>query len=179
MKLILCSVLLAHSAVVYTVCAPFSGGVCQLANQNRVNNLNVCVIPEVRVAICPGPHASSHNKKEHPAHSTHLLNSSKRPKIPACALRTQPGRHKCESYVPSGVQNGWRMSSDLSIDTSNDITIHFTIDAHGQIKNVAVTPFTSSLYQTVCDQLKQIHFTWHGTSPPPLKTLFEKKICLR
>jgi hypothetical protein len=71
------------------------------------------------------------------------------------------------------------MDGDLSLKTARDTTIHFIIDACGDIKNVTITPFTFSVYKTVCDQLKKIHFTWRGTTPPPIQTIFEKNICIR
>lgn len=171
MKFILLSVSLAHSAVVYTVCAPFSGGFFQMPKQNCTNNLDVCVIPVAPEGCRPGPFVASHNKKKHPENSMHL--SPKRPKTQACILRTQPGQRKDLSHC------GWQMSSDLSVSTPRDITIHFTIDPSGRISHVTVSPFSSTLYKRICNQLNKIHFTWQGAFPPPACSRFEKRILIR
>jgi hypothetical protein len=168
MKLILWSVFLAHGAVVYTVCAPLAGGVWQVPN-----NLDICVIPVVREAGRPGSPATSQNKKKQPVSSMHLLNSTKRSKIPVCPLRGQPGRHTSLSCY------GWQIVGDLSLNTNRDTTIHFTIDALGHITKITVTPFTANAYRMVYAQLKQIRFTWRGPTLPPISTTFEKKICIR
>lgn len=181
MKFILCSVFFAHGAVVYTVCPPFSGGVCQVPNKNRINKLDICVIPVVSEGRRPKSHASSHNKKKLPVPSMHLLNSSKRHEVPICVLRRKQEQHNNLSYccAPTKTQHGWQMDKDLFVDVSHNTKIRFTINVNGHIEKVMVNPFISSVYQKVCDQLQQIHFTWHGTSPPPAHTIFEKRICLR
>lgn len=159
--IILLSVFLAHGAVVYTVCTPVSGGFCQMPKQSCTNNLDICVISVAPKGCRQRPVAA------------HLLNSSKRPKTPACVLRTQPEQHKDLSHF------GWQMSSDLSVNTPHDITIHFTVDARGHISHIIISPFSSTLYEEICNQLNQILFTWQGTLPPPAYTRFEKQICIR
>lgn len=166
MKLILCSVFLAHGAVVYTVCAPVSGGGCRVPN-----NLDICVISVASKGRKPGSHATSRPKKK-----SHQFDKS----FQFSQATGGPGQTAYAIFRDdTTAQNGWQMSNDLSISTTRDITIHFTIDAQGQVNNITIVPFTSTTYQAVCNQLNQIHFIWRGAYPPPISTLFEKKICVR
>lgn len=164
MKFILCSVFLAHGAVVYTACTPVFFGLCQAPTQNYMNNLTVCVVPVLPGKCRPAPRASSRAKKIHP--------------IP---FRIQPAQRRNSSShcIPTKTQDGWQMVGDFHVNTPHDITIHFSIDTRGRITHITVSPFTAAIYQELCNQLKHIHFTWHGPSSPPTQTMFEKKICIR
>ncbi len=163
MKLILCSVFLAHGAVVYTVCAPLSGGVYQAPQHACELNVIVDKGTSDRGSISCN---TTVNSRSHSKHRKNTITNG-----------TSVARYALAKNDRAG-QNGWQMSSDLSISTTRDIVIHFTVDAQGQVKNVTVTPFTSTAYQAICDQINQIRFTWRSSSAPPDSTRFEKKICV-
>lgn len=167
MKFILLSVFLAHGAAVYTVCTPVSRWLYQPKKQDHVCEFAILTGGNKEASdqgdTSPNTARSSYlNTKRH---TTKIINESS---TKGCAP-AQNGRF---------TQDGWQMIGNLSINTTYNISIRFTIDSRGYIENVTVLPFTPCIYQTVCDQLNQIHFVWHGTSPPPTYTKFEKKICL-
>lgn len=171
MKLILCSVLLAHGAVVYTVCAPITGGLYQAKNQGCALNVilgksSVCDRDSIQCAKV---------QKKKDSHKTGDI------KHKQCNRSSVSGASRLAETDggASGMTSGWQIDGDLSLKTERDITIHFTIDTRGNIQTVTVAPFTSAVYWKVFDQLRRIHFTWRGTTSPPALTTFEKKICLR
>lgn len=171
MKLILCSVFLAHGAVVYTVCAPVSGGLYQAPKQGGA----LTVILGNHEACDQGPLKCVKVQKEKDSHKTSDIKQKQRNRF---SVSGASGIAK-DDGGSSGITGWWQIDGDLSLKTERDITIHFTIDTRGNIQTVTVAPFTSDVYGKIFDQLKQIHFTWRGTISPPALTTFEKKICLR
>ena len=171
MKLILCSVFLAHGAVVYTVCAPITGGLYLTSKEDCSCTLNIILDKSEASDRGPIDCTEVKTKKKSQAINNIKCEQRNRSSIASCTLAE-------DDKSSRGRINGWQMNGDLSLKTDRNSTIYFTIDARGNIKNIAITPFTSVVYKEVCNQLKQIHFLWRGTSIPPAYTTFKKEICI-
>ena len=171
MKFILCSVCLAHGAVVYTVLTPFSVGLYQDTSQQNC---------ELHVVLDKGN--SEEIKKKQQTITTTKDNPTKYSEFKRFQEKNRGSQS--DDLSSSGnqftgkasQQDGWQMEGDFSIYPPHDITIHFTVDAQSRISNVQITPFSSTLHSLVCEQLKHIKFIWRSPSPPPTNTTFEKKI---
>jgi hypothetical protein len=175
-KFILLSVFLAHSAVVYTVCNPVAGGFNQPRNQDS-GCAFVILDRGVKGASDRGPISFVKVQKKTVLNKK---NNSKQGQLYGSSIRAAfGGSGKDERFSAGKTKNGWRMSSDLDVKAPRDTTIQFTINAQGKIETVTVVPFSKTLYQTVCNQLNHISFTWHGDSTAPICSRFEKKICVR
>lgn len=181
-KFILLSVFLAHSAVVYKVCNPIAGGFYQPRSQDFGCEF-VILGKDAQGTSDRGPISFVKMKKKT---ILNKKNNSKQKQLHASSVAEHLPQQAADSFLAEDdrssagkTQNGWNMSSDLYVKTPRDTTIQFTINAQGKIQTVTILPFSKTVYQTVCNQLNKISFTWHGTSPAPICSRFEKKICVR
>ncbi len=174
MKLILCSVCLAHGAVAYGIYQSVSSGFF-VSNTLRNGHFNgrkssVAQIPSNKeniIEICNANYLNSQIQER-------KIKKQKGQKFSKYSKNAGLSRKDSEGKL------GWRLIGDFGLKTDINTTITFTVDRFGIITNFSVTPFSNDVYQQLSNCLKKIKLVWEDQKAPPDKTTFVKQfICLQ